>query len=87
MTTTTGINSTDPAINVSSSTIAPSAATSLKLDFMVQPTPQQMSSAPLDPLSHVGDGIFLQTKTAQVLAGIFVWAALFITCQQVRAKC
>lgn len=38
----------------------------------------------IDPLiSHVGDGIFLQTKTAQGLAGIFVWIALFITCQQV----
>ncbi|XP_058465929.1 transmembrane protein 184B isoform X1 [Malaya genurostris] len=37
-----------------------------------------------DPLiSHVGDGIFLQTKTAQGLAGIFVWIALFITCQQI----
>lgn len=37
----------------------------------------------MDPLSHVGDGVFLQTKTAQGLAGIFVWVALFITCQQV----
>lgn len=36
-----------------------------------------------DPLSHVGDGIFLQTKTAQGLAGICVWVALFLTCQQV----
>ena len=35
-------------------------------------------------LAHVGDGIFLQTKTAQGLAGFFVWVALFITCQQVR---
>ena len=38
----------------------------------------------MDPLSHVGDGIFLQTKTAQGIAGVFVWVALFITCQQVR---
>lgn len=37
----------------------------------------------LDPLSHVGDGIFLQTKTCQGLAGIAVWVALFITCQQI----
>lgn len=36
-----------------------------------------------DPLSHVGDGIFLQTKTAQGIAGAFVWVALFLTCQQV----
>ncbi|KAG5677182.1 hypothetical protein PVAND_006963 [Polypedilum vanderplanki] len=39
----------------------------------------------LDPqlLSHVGDGIFLQTKTCQITAGIAVWVALFITCQQI----
>lgn len=39
----------------------------------------------MDPqlLSHVGDGIFLQTKTCQGLAGIAVWVALFITCQQI----
>lgn len=35
-------------------------------------------------ISHVGDGIFLQSKTAKILAGAFVWMALFITCQQVR---
>lgn len=39
---------------------------------------------PLGPLRHVGDGIFLQTKTAQGIAGAFVWMALFLTCQQVR---
>lgn len=27
--------------------------------------------------------IFLETKTAQVIAGIFVFSALFLTCQQV----
>jgi Organic solute transporter Ostalpha len=43
------------------------------------------SPNPLDPqlLAHVGDGIFLQTKTCQGLAGIAVWVALFITCQQI----
>lgn len=41
-------------------------------------------SIAMDPLSHVGDGIFLQTKTAQGLAGAFVWIALFLTCQQVK---
>lgn len=39
---------------------------------------------PLGPLRHVGDGIFLQTKTAQGIAGAFVWMALFLTCQQVK---
>lgn len=28
--------------------------------------------------------MFLQTTAAQGIAGIFVWAALFITCQQVN---
>jgi hypothetical protein len=45
---------------------------------------REHSTSALDPIiSHVGDGIFLQTKTAQGLAGIFVWIALFLTCQQV----
>ncbi|XP_013111133.1 transmembrane protein 184B isoform X1 [Stomoxys calcitrans] len=84
MSTSTGSTLGEPAINVTT-TVSPSAtaATSLKLHFMEQPAPQQISSAPMDPLSHVGDGIFLQTKTAQGLAGIFVWVALFITCQQI----
>lgn len=87
MSTSADRNLSDSVVNVTSPTAATSltaaASTSMKLNFMVQPTPQQMSSAPMDPLSHVGDGIFLQTKTAQGLAGIFVWVALFITCQQV----
>lgn len=31
-----------------------------------------------------GTPIFLQTRAAQVIAGIFVWVALFLTCQQVH---
>ncbi|XP_026499107.1 transmembrane protein 184B isoform X1 [Vanessa tameamea] len=27
--------------------------------------------------------VFLETRSAQVIAGIFVWAALFLTCQQI----
>lgn len=38
---------------------------------------QQVHSQPTDP-------IFLQTKLAQGIAGFFVWAALFLTCTQVR---
>lgn len=41
---------------------------------------------PLGPLRHVGDGVFLQTKTAQGIAGAFVWMALFLTCQQVSGQ-
>lgn len=48
------------------------------------PTEASSSHLAIDPLlTHVGDGIFLQTKTCQGLAGIAVWIALFITCQQI----
>lgn len=30
-----------------------------------------------------GTPIFLQTRAAQGIAGVFVWVALFLTCQQV----
>lgn len=40
-------------------------------------------SSMADLAHHVGDGVFLQTKTAQGIAGAFVWVALFLTCQQV----
>lgn len=43
----------------------------------------EISTLAIDPLSHVGDGIFLQTKTAQGIAGICIWVALFLTCQQI----
>lgn len=65
---------------VNATTIITTSSSSVKLNFMPQ---MSAAATPIDPLSHVGDGIFLQTKTAQGLAGIFVWAALFITCQQV----
>lgn len=37
-------------------------------------------------LPKEGTPIFLQTRAAQVIAGVFVSVALFLTCQQVR-KC
>lgn len=39
-----------------------------------------------DPLQSTSpsEPIFLQTKLAQGIAGTFVWAALFLTCQQVK---
>lgn len=58
--------------------------TTTKPNIVVHTTEASPAALAIDPLiSHVGDGIFLQTKTAQGLAGIFVWIALFITCQQV----
>jgi hypothetical protein len=54
-----------------------------KPNLIVKVTETPIAAMALDPLSHVGDGIFLQTNMAQVLAGAFTWLALFITCQQV----
>jgi len=54
-----------------------------KPSLILKVTETPIATMALDPLSHVGDGIFLQTKMAQVLAGAFTWMALFITCQQV----
>jgi hypothetical protein len=53
-----------------------------KPNLIVRVTEAPIAMA-LEPLSHVGDGIFLQTRTAQGIATSFVWIALFITCQQV----
>lgn len=58
-------------------------ATTKSPNFMVRVTEASAAALAMDPLSHVGDGIFLQTKTAQGIAGAFVWVALFLTCQQV----
>lgn len=58
-------------------------ATAKPPSFMVRVTEASAAALAMDPLSHVGDGIFLQTKTAQGIAGAFVWVALFLTCQQV----
>lgn len=64
----TNLNATTPATIMNSVTTEISSAAALAI---------------ADPLSHVGDGIFLQTKTAQGIAGACVWVALFLTCQQV----
>lgn len=44
-----------------------------------------IASTENNPQVHVASSepIFLQTKLAQGVAGTFVWAALFLTCQQV----
>lgn len=56
-------------------------ATTIKPNLIIRVT--EAASMAMDPLSHVGDGIFLQTKTAQGIAGVCVWVALFLSCQQV----
>uniref|UniRef100_A0A1B6MPH5 Transmembrane protein 184B n=1 Tax=Graphocephala atropunctata TaxID=36148 RepID=A0A1B6MPH5_9HEMI len=44
------------------------------------PTP---STTPWSSMPPHAEPIFLQTKLAQGIAGIFVWVALFLTCQQI----
>lgn len=67
--------------NVPSSTASPLTPTT---NFpTVMSTVASNIAQGIDPLSHVGDGIFLQTKTAKGLSFICVFFALFITCQQV----
>lgn len=39
------------------------------------------------PYTGASDPIFLQTTLAKGIAGTFVWAALFLTCQQVNHLC
>lgn len=74
--------------NVLNTTFTTTATASTQSNSMASVTTELSHTAALaiDPLAHVGDGIFLQTKTAQGLAGICVWVALFITCQQVRIR-
>lgn len=77
--------SPDNAINTTASPI--SSSTTISPAHLMASVTTDISHAAamaIDPLSHVGDGIFLQTKTAQGLAGICVWVALFLTCQQVN---
>lgn len=87
--------SPDDVLNSTASPISSSTATTITTTTVLSTTQSTLmttvatdishaAAMAIDPLiSHVGDGVFLQTKTAQGLAGICVWVALFITCQQV----
>uniref|UniRef100_A0A182SW77 Uncharacterized protein n=1 Tax=Anopheles maculatus TaxID=74869 RepID=A0A182SW77_9DIPT len=69
--------------NATAATVAAVSSTA-KANIAVRVTEAPASALAIDPIiNHVGDGIFLQAKTAQIFAGICVWMALFITCQQV----
>lgn len=84
---------TSVASAVTAATTVVDATTAKTLNILVasDPTTTVAAAVPsaaaatmaLDPLSHVGDGIFLQTKTAQGIALTFVLVALFLACQQV----
>lgn len=73
-------------LNSTVSSISSSTISTVPSNLMASVTANitRAAAMAIDPLSHVGDGIFLQTKTAQGLAGICVWVALFLTCQQVN---
>jgi hypothetical protein len=42
-----------------------------------------LSNASTTPSPHLHDSIWLMSASAQGIAGVFVWAAVFITCHQV----
>lgn len=68
------------------STAAGAGLSTAKANILVRLTDAPAAALAIDPIiNHVGDGIFLQAKTAQIFAGICVWMALFITCQQVSS--
>ncbi|KAH8390597.1 hypothetical protein KR215_006612 [Drosophila sulfurigaster] len=77
------VSSVAAAVVSGNGTAATTTTVKPNTNYVVQMKSPAVAQEPLDPLLHVGDGIFLQTKTAQVLAGVFVWAALFVTCQQI----
>lgn len=65
--TTTIVSVTAAAVNLLNNVTVASSAVT---------SSDSVHSAPSEP-------IFLQTKLAQGIAGVFVWAALFVTCTQV----
>lgn len=74
--------------NATAATVAAVSGSTAKANIAVRVTEAAPAAAlAIDPIiNHVGDGIFLQAKTAQIFAGICVWMALFITCQQVSLR-
>lgn len=50
------------------------------------PTTTSLTGSSIPPIKETLEvtPIFLETKAAQGIAGIFVFCALFLTCQQVR---
>lgn len=78
-------STTITAAIISTTTFSTTVPTQSNLMASVTTEQTHRGALDIDPLRlHAADGIFLQTKTAQGLAGICVWVALFITCQQVR---
>jgi Organic solute transporter Ostalpha len=83
-----GMTTTNPSTTEINSMTSSDAISKNPLNLTLQE--HKMTESPASPLAidpqllaHVGDGIFLQTKTCQITAGIAVWVALFITCQQI----
>lgn len=70
------------------SSTTPSVASSLHVDnATIKTTITKILSSTGQSLTQDNSEvtpIFLQTKTAQAIAGIFVFCAIFLTCQQVR---
>lgn len=63
----------------SSTTMASSVAATVNATITRVTDPNGDANSSVTP-------IFLQTRAAQGIAGVFVWAALFLTCQQVTGN-
>ncbi|XP_048487470.1 transmembrane protein 184B isoform X6 [Plutella xylostella] len=50
---------------------------------VINVTAQPLPDVVHDIFKPLQEPVFLQTRSAQVIAGVFVWTALFITCQQI----
>lgn len=73
--------SSSPTSSVTVSTV-PSATSNGNINSSV--TTVVFSTTTVPPAEHGAvTPIFLQTKAAQGIAGVFVWVALFLTCQQI----
>ncbi|KAL0271589.1 UNVERIFIED_CONTAM: hypothetical protein PYX00_008639 [Menopon gallinae] len=80
------IRSTYTILTVRMSSTTPSVASSLHVvNATVQTTVKSLASTvqSLTQDNSEVTPIFLQTKTAQAIAGIFVFCAIFLTCQQI----
>ncbi|XP_071487473.1 transmembrane protein 184B-like [Diadema antillarum] len=73
---------TVPGINTSASQMMTTLAATLSSSSLYNgSTPQLPETTTAMPLSI--HEIFLQTKAARAIAGIFAWAALIVTCYQI----
>lgn len=82
---TTNLNGTTRDWNATTiTTMFETTAASTELDYS---NSSILSNTSTTPSPHHHDSIWLMSASAQGIAGVFVWAAVFITCHQVCLTC